>query len=610
MKGTRSAFVCLLLLFCFSEIRAGEKFAGISYLSPRPGARWIRPETNIIVRSESVLDGRPLDPSLLTVEGSASGNHDGRLILSSDRRTVVFRPDLPFLPGERVTVRVSPLLTSRTGPTASSFQFEIASKILQNDPQESMQRAINDAQLNLGPLPKGNGASTSGSVLSVQKGSDDLPIDFPVLNVTKMEGTATGRLFIANAVPSGSSYLIIAENSARPFFYKKTLARGLDFKLQRNGLLTYYDTGQNIFYALNNYYDIVDSFQCGNGYSTDGHDLQILPNNHGLMMSYDQQVVDMSAIVPGGNPEARVTGLIIQELDENKDVVFQWRSWDHFDIRDATHENLTARTIDYVHGNSIEIDQDGNLLISSRHMDEVTKISRETGEIIWRWGGKNNEFTFVNDSLGFSHQHDVRRLPNGNITMFDNGNFHTPSFSRALEYRLDEDRKIAELVWEYRDSPDLYGAATGSVQRLENGNTLIGWGTAGVITEVQPDGSKVYELRLGTGIWTYRAFRFNWQPDILLSPLEQPAQYALLTNYPNPFNPTTLIKISLPEETNVSLKVYDLLGHEIANLFEGRQRAGVYIARFDASANLASGVYFYRLQTDRFTETKKMLLIK
>src|SRR5690606_33427409 len=109
--------------------------------------------------------------------------------------------------------------------------------------------------------------------------------------------------------------------------------------------------------------------------------------------------------------------------------------------------------IDYAHGNAVELDSDGNILISSRHMNEITKIDRTTGEIIWRWGGKNNEFTFVNDTLAFSFQHDIRRLPNGNVTLFDNGNHHKPPRSRAVEYELDEVNKTATVVWQYPEEP-------------------------------------------------------------------------------------------------------------------------------------------------------------
>ena len=88
---------------------------------------------------------------------------------------------------------------------------------------------------------------------------------------------------------------------------------------------------------------------------------RVLNNGHALLMSYDKQPVNMSLIVPGGHPNAMVTGLIIQEIDENKNVVFQWRSWDHYLITDAVDVNLTFSTIDYCHGNAIELDNDGNL---------------------------------------------------------------------------------------------------------------------------------------------------------------------------------------------------------------------------------------------------------
>lgn len=85
--------------------------------------------------------------------------------------------------------------------------------------------------------------------------------------------------------------------------------------------------------------------------------------------------------------------------------------------------------------------------------------------------------------------------------------------------------------------------------------------------------------------------------------------YALAQNYPNPFNPTTTIQYSLANAGNVSLKIYDVLGREVANLVNGRQAAGEYTVQFNA-ANLASGIYFYRLQAGDFVQTKKMMLVK
>jgi len=89
----------------------------------------------------------------------------------------------------------------------------------------------------------------------------------------------------------------------------------------------------------------------------------------------------------------------------------------------------------------------------------------------------------------------------------------------------------------------------------------------------------------------------------------RPSGYVLEQNYPNPFNPSTTIRYAIPQSAQVSLKVYDVLGREVATLVNARQSAGVYVANFDAAA-LPSGMYFYRLQAGSFSETRKMMLIK
>ena len=82
-----------------------------------------------------------------------------------------------------------------------------------------------------------------------------------------------------------------------------------------------------------------------------------------------------------------------------------------------------------------------------------------------------------------------------------------------------------------------------------------------------------------------------------------------IQNYPNPFNPTTVISYSVAKDGIISLKVYNMLGQEVANLYQGYQKSGSYKVNFDAS-KLASGIYLYKLQSDNFTATKKMLLLK
>ncbi len=89
----------------------------------------------------------------------------------------------------------------------------------------------------------------------------------------------------------------------------------------------------------------------------------------------------------------------------------------------------------------------------------------------------------------------------------------------------------------------------------------------------------------------------------------QPTEYYLLQNYPNPFNPSTTIKYSIPESGNVKLIVYNFLGEKVATLVNGYKEAGTYRVNFNAS-KLSSGVYYYKIQSNRFSEVKKMILLR
>ena len=345
--------------------------------------------------------------------------------------------------------------------------------------------------------------------------ADPLPVDFPLLQITQPGTPAPGRIFLSSfsqSDPSAPSYLMILENDGTPVFTRRLPPRAFDFKLHQDGRLTYWDPTAEAFYALDSTYAVVDSFRCGNGLSTDFHDLVVLPNGHAILMSYDARIMDMSVYDPKGLPDAEVIGLVIQEIDRAKNVVFEWTSWDHFAISDAVGIPLGGRRVDYVHGNSLDVDADGNILLSSRSLNEITKISRATGDVIWRMGGVHNEFQF-REGEEFSRQHCARLLQDGRLLLFDNGTFRTPPYSRAVEYEVDEEHRTVREVWEYRHTPDVFGAFSGSVQRLPNGNTLIGWGTTTpTLTEVDPKGAPVYELTFEPGIFSYRAYRFDWPP--------------------------------------------------------------------------------------------------
>jgi hypothetical protein len=88
-----------------------------------------------------------------------------------------------------------------------------------------------------------------------------------------------------------------------------------------------------------------------------------------------------------------------------------------------------------------------------------------------------------------------------------------------------------------------------------------------------------------------------------------PSSFALEQNFPNPFNPSTTIKFTVPQYSKVTLKIFDILGREVSTLINENKSAGDYVVNFDASA-LASGMYIYKLTAGDFTAAKKMMLLK
>lgn len=266
-------------------------------------------------------------------------------------------------------------------------------------------------------------------------------------------------------------------------------------------------------YVLDSNLATKDSLFGGNGYNLAMHAIKVLPNGNRMLVFQEDVIVDMSLLVPGGHPAAKVQQMLLQEVDIYGRVVFQWRALDHFPVT-VSYENLTSPSIRYFHLNAFEIDTDGNILISARHSSLVAKIRRTTGEVMWILGGKLNQFTFsvaenISDPPEFSYQHDVRRLPNGNISVFDNGTQRIPSWSRGVEYQIDEEAKTCKLVWQYRPVPDVYAGVQGSMQTLNNGNRILAWGSAlrgnqSLISEVDDEGNVVFEARMPSMMFPYK----------------------------------------------------------------------------------------------------------
>ncbi len=121
----------------------------------------------------------------------------------------------------------------------------------------------------------------------------------------------------------------------------------------------------------------------------------------------------------------------------------------------------------------------------------------------------------------------------------------------------------------------------------------------------------VYVTGYSSGATSYDFTTIKYSQPITEVPnsLEIPKDFLLLQNYPNPFNPNTAINYKIPKTSFISIRVYDLLGSEVATLVHEEMNAGSYVMNFDAS-HLASGVYFCRLQAQGFSATRSMLLTK
>jgi len=397
--------------------------------------------------------------------------------------------------------------------------------------------------------------------------------DSQFIQRTVWNNPAPGYLFLA---PMDNT-LAIYDNSGFKVYSKSFgfINQGfIDFKMHPNGKLSAFDVLSSRFFVLDSNFNVLDTVGAI-GYSTDFHDFLILPNGNYLVIAEADVYVDMRQYVPNGHPNARVNSFILQEINpRTREVVWQWNALDHFSILDATEDiDLQGSYIRPFHINSVELLSDGNLLISCRHLDEITKINKQTGEIIWRMGGtkcRNNQFTFVNDTIenffGFSHQHDPRELDNGNILLFDNGNLRQNHFSRAVEYSIDEENRRVTKVWEYRGPSRITSIAGGGAQRLPNGNTLIAWsgsfsegGHNYLLSEVTPSGEITLEFLSNLG--TYRAFRYIFNMDAVTLTVSSTGQY----NFSNTMYNTnaSLIVNSLNGTGKITVEKHKYLPHNL-----------------------------------------------
>ena len=219
-----------------------------------------------------------------------------------------------------------------------------------------------------------------------------------------------------------------------------------------------------------------------------------------------------------------------------------------------------------------------------------------SNQVVWIYNSKNDQNFF--STIGGSEQ----RLPNGNTLICSDSQGH------LFEVTYGDATTSPQVVWEYinpvtedgikqiiKDQYPMYNSVFRCYRYTSDDAALKGktLSKGSTISGKNPEYLKPEDLLA----------------DVASSSQVVPAEFKLSQNYPNPFNPSTKISFSLPSSQNVSLKVYDVLGNEVATLVNEEKSPGVYEVSFDAR-RLPSGVYFYSLRAGNYVETKKLVLMK
>lgn len=242
---------------------------------------------------------------------------------------------------------------------------------------------------------------------------------------------------------------------------------------------------------------------------------------------------DLSSVAKDRN--SWIWDSLFQELDiETGEVLFEWHASEHFPVADSYDDpNQATREEpwDYFHINMVDMDKQGNYLVSTRYGRCLLYISKDTGEIMWQLGGKRNDFKDLSngEATTFLGQHDAHWV-NGHaaITMFDNRADWTHKIEKESvghRIKVNLEKMTAELEHSYRHPSGILSTSQGSMQTLPNGNVLIGYGFNGAFTEYTADGKVLCdaymlpEHRFGTGdVQSYRDLKYNWTGTPLTTP--------------------------------------------------------------------------------------------
>ena len=279
--------------------------------------------------------------------------------------------------------------------------------------------------------------------------------------------------------------------------------------------ITYGDTnaGDTTDYIADSTYKVIATVQAGNGYNADIHEFQLTPQGTALITIYNNLKADLSSV--GGPTNGTVSEGVVQEIDVvTGKVLLEWHSLTDIALSEsyaALPPPSSGIPYDYFHINSVKLDTDGNLLISSRHTWAVYKVNRTSGAIIWRLGGKRSDFA-LGPGLPFAWQHDVEAVDAKTIRIFDNESDGVPvlPYSRVLWVSHDDSAMTATIARSIVHPAQLSALAEGNAQALDNGDTFVEWGILGRISEFDPSGQLVFDASEAKGYGSYRGFRYPW----------------------------------------------------------------------------------------------------
>lgn len=476
------------------------------------------------------------------------------------------------------------------------------------------------------------------SILSITSFSQTVAISdyFPDIKILESNDPAPGYFFLATkgvAAEGAQRYIAIVDNYGTPVFFRLMPGVAVSMRLLKDGTIGYIHGAPRKLYLMDEMLNVTDTINT-EGYTLDGHDWDIDDdgNYNRLVFGKYTRTVDMSQLITGGNPATELGEFVIQEFDTNNNLISTWYSENLFDILDSNDESdfvdFLEESIDYIHLNSVAISSDTSFITSSRHMDEITNIDRRTGEVIWRLGGKKSDFSFINDTFKFTHQHCPRILENGNLLLFDNGNGREPVFSSAVEYELDLVNMTATLVNRFRRPTDVFAASDGATQRLANGNTVVTWGKIWPsLTEFHPDGSVAIEFDMLEHSLSPRIEKYQWKTKVIETSVDSidfgmydginPIHYIInvINNTDTVMNITSystrtenfVLNTNLPLELQPGIQTDLSIQFNPQNTTTGFLKDVITINSDNSTQRIARQVYLEGHQSDNITPTVAIL---